>query len=84
MVECITDIIVIVACTILFYVVFKTMKGGITITYKQEFSEKDRQFLEDLYNKEGDPKEKEMQETFDNVVQAINEIMLGAEDQTNG
>ena len=80
-----TDILLMgILCTILF-VSFKFMNASITIVYKQEFSEEDRQLLEDLYNKDGEMKEKmSMDEALDSAVQAINDIMLDNEEGSNG
>lgn len=79
-----TDILLMaILCTILF-VSFKFMNASITITYKQEFSEEDRQLLEDLYNKDGDMKDKlDMNEALDTAVRAINDIMLDNEEDRN-
>lgn len=72
-----TDIILIMILNVMMYGLFKLMKADITITYKQEFSEEDRQLLEDLYNNEGDPKsEYDMKDAFDAVVRTVNDIML--------
>lgn len=74
---------------IIFVVVYALVKGcniNINVTLKQEFSEDDRQLLEDIYNKDGDLKDREtvMMEALDNAVRNINNIMLDAEDDTNG
>lgn len=56
----------------------------IVITHKQEFTESDRQLLEDLYNQNGDPKDAEaLQDSFDEMVKTVNSIMLD-EENTNG
>ncbi len=74
---------------IIFVVLYALVKGcniNINVTLKQEFSEDDRQLLEDIYNKDGDLKDREtvMMEALDNAVRNINNIMLDAEDDTNG
>ena len=74
---------------IIFVVVYALLKGcqiNINVTFKQEFSEDDRQLLEDIYNKDGDVKDREavMMEALDNAVRNINNIMLDVEDDTNG
>ena len=81
-----TDIILIVF--VIFVVIYALIKGtvvNINVTVKQEFSEEDRQLLEDIFNKVGDPKhEYETKEAFDQAVKAINDLMLGNEEESNG
>lgn len=81
-----TDILLIIIINIMMYGLFRLMKADITITYKQEFSDDDRQLLEDMYNSDGDMKNREavMMEALDNAVRNINNIMLDVEDDTNG
>ena len=53
---------------------------NINIIIKQEFSDSDRQLLEDLYNQDGELKDKretQMLEALDGAVRSINNIMLG-------
>lgn len=73
---------------IIFVVLYALIKGtvvNINVTVKQEFSAEDRQLLEDVFNKEGDVKrEFDTQEAFDEAVKAINDIMLGNEEDING
>lgn len=70
---------------IIFIVVYAIIKGcniNINISVKQEFSNEDRQLLEDLFNKDGDLKDKddEARAALDELVQTVNSIMLGEED----
>lgn len=71
-----------------FIIIYALVKGcdiNINISVKQEFSAEDRQLLEDVFNKEGDPKKGfDTQEAFDEAVKAINDIMLGNEEEANG
>lgn len=82
-----TDIILIMLLNIVMYALFKLMKADITITIKQEFSESDRQLLEDIYNQDGDLKDKreeQMLEALDSAVRNINSILLDSEEGING
>lgn len=73
----ITDFILIMILTVIMFGLFKFMNANITIIYKQEFSEEDRQLLEDLYNNEGEPKDQyDVKEAFDELVKNVNNIML--------
>lgn len=74
---------------IILVVIYALVKGcniNINVTVKQEISEDDRQLLEDIYNNDGDMKNREavMMDALDNAVRNINNIMLDAEDDTNG
>lgn len=82
-----TDILIIILLNVIMYSVFKLMKADISITIKQEFSESDRQLLEDIYNQDGDLKdrrEEQMLEALDSAVRNINSIILDSEEDTNG
>lgn len=82
-----TDILLIMLLNIVMYALFKLMKANITITIKQEFSESDRQLLEDIYNQDGDLKDKreeQMLEALDSAVRNINSIILDSEEGING
>ena len=64
------------------------LKGNhnINIVIKQEFSDSDRQLLEDLYNHDGELKDKretQMLEALDGAVRSINNIMLGTEEESD-
>lgn len=77
-----TDIILLMIWTTMLLAIFKFMKAEITINYKQEFSDEDRKLLEDLYNNDGDPKEKyDVNEAFDNLVKTVNDIMLDSTEE---
>ena len=70
---------------IVFVIIYALIKGcniNININIKQEFSNEDRQLLEDLFNKDGDLKDKddEAMAALDELVQTVNSIMLGEED----
>lgn len=65
------------------------LKGNhnINIVLKQEFSDSDRQLLEDIYNKDGefkDKRETQMLAALDDAVRSINNIMLGTEEESDG
>ena len=82
-----TDILLIMLLNIVMYGLFKFMKADITIIIKQEFSESDRQLLEDIYNQDGDLKDKreeQMLESLDSAVRNINSIILDSEEGMNG
>lgn len=81
----ITLIVVIVAFMIfatLLIFHFMDIEHNINISVKQEFSESDRQLLEDIYNEKGDMKDKdnEVMEALDEVIKNINDVMLDKED----
>jgi len=59
---------------------------SINIVYKQQFSEEDRKLLEDLYNEDGEFKNKNMDmlETLDGAIREINSIMTGVEEESDG
>lgn len=69
---------------VVLYALFRGCAVNINVTYRQEFSEHDRQLLEDIYNKEGDPDSKiSYNAEFDNLIKTVNDIMLGEEEQLN-
>lgn len=74
---------------IIFVIIYALIKGcsvNINISVKQEFSQEDRQLLEDLFNEKGEIKDKDndVQSSFDELVKNVNNLMLGVEDDTNG
>ena len=74
---------------IFFVVLYALLKGcniNININVKQEFSQEDRQLLEDLFNEKGEIKDanNDIQSSFDELVKNVNNLMLGVEDDTNG
>ena len=73
---------------VIFVVIYALIKGtvvNINVTVKQEFSAEDRQLLEDVFNKDGEVKgQYDTQEAFDQAVKAINDLMLGSEEESNG
>ncbi len=72
---------------VIFVVIYALVKGcsiNININFKQEFSQEDRALLEDLFNKDGEPKEESDTVTFDDVLKNVNAIMLGDEESING
>ena len=79
---------VLTVCVVLviIYALFKGCNININVTLKQEFSQEDRQLLEDIYNDKGELKrdDLELQNAFDEIVKNVNDIMLGVEDDTNG
>lgn len=69
---------------IVFVIIYALVEGcnvNININVKQEFSSEDRQLLEDLFNKDGDPKTVEETVNVDEVLKNINDFMLGNEDR---
>lgn len=66
------------------YALIRGCHINININVKQEFSQEDRALLEDLYNKDGDSKQDDMQESLDTLVKNINSLMLGDEENLNG
>ena len=81
-----TEYLLIILIT--FVIIYALVKGctvNINISVKQEFSAEDRQLLEDVFNKDGDPKsEYDVKEAFDSVVKSINDIMLDNEEESDG
>ena len=69
---------------VVLYALFKGCSINININLKQEFSQEDRALLEDLFNKDGELKEKSDDITFDDVLRNVNAIMLGDEESING
>lgn len=65
------------------YALIKGCSVNINITVKQEFSAEDRQLLEDLYNKDGDPIN-DYKAAVDDVLKEVNNIMLDREDDIDG
>ena len=83
MVEYILTIFIIL---VVFYALIKGCTININVSLKQEFSAEDRELLEDLFNKEGEPKDKSAQvkDALDEVLKNVNAIMLGDEENING
>ncbi len=82
-----TEYLLIVLITfVIIYALAEGCSVNINISVKQEFSAEDRQLLEDIYNKDGDFKnsDNDVMETLDNVVKAVNNIMLDNEEESNG
>ncbi|MBP5596728.1 MAG: hypothetical protein J6Y02_15180 [Pseudobutyrivibrio sp.] len=79
-------LLIILVTFVIIYALIKGCNININVTIKQEISEDDRQLLEDMYNSDGDMKNREavMMEALDNAVRNINNIMLDVEDDTNG
>ena len=70
-------LLIILVTFVIIYALIKGCNININISVKQEFSAEDRQLLEDLYNNEGEPKEKfDVNEAFDSLVKSVNDIML--------
>ena len=74
---------------IFFVIVYALVKGcnvNININVKQEFSQEDRQLLEDLFNEQGEYKDNknDVQESLDELIKNVNSVMLGLEDDTDG
>lgn len=80
MVEYILTVLII---GVIIYALLKGCSVNININVKQEFSQEDRQLLEDLYNKDGDPKDN-TQDQLEAVVKSINSIMLDSEEELDG
>ena len=74
---------------IFFVIVYALIKGcsvNININVKQEFSQEDRQLLEDIFNEQGEYKDNknDVQESLDELIKNVNSVMLGLEDDTDG
>lgn len=82
---CVQLILITVLIIALFWKIFGN-SGDISVTVKQEFSESDRQLLEDIYNEKGDLKnnDAEVLEALDEAVKNINNIMYDTEVDVNG
>ena len=70
---------------IVFVIIYALIKGcniNINVNVKQEFSAEDRKLLEDLFNEDGELKNKDesAQAALDELIQNVNSIMLGEED----
>lgn len=79
-------LLIILVTFVIIYALIKGCNININITVKQEFNDSDRQLLEDIYNKDGDIKNREtvMMEALDEAVRNINNIMLDNEEESNG
>lgn len=78
-------ILIVLVTFVIIYALVKGCNININISVKQEFSAEDRQLLEDVFNKDGEPKDGyDVAEAFDNVVKSINDIMLDNEEESNG
>lgn len=78
----ITDFILMTILIVIVFGLFKLMNANITIVYKQEFSDEDRQLLEDLYNNEGDPKSQyNVDKAFDSLIKSVNDLMLDNDEE---
>lgn len=78
----ITDFILMTILIVIVFGFFKLMNANITIVYKQEFSDEDRQLLEDLYNNEGDPKSQyNVDKAFDSLIKSVNDLMLDNDEE---
>lgn len=58
----------------------KNVNLNLNINVKQEFSEADRQLLEDLYNNDGDLKQPDDQPNIDDIIKSVNDLMVGSEE----
>lgn len=58
----------------------KNANLNLNINVKQEFSEADRQLLEDLYNNDGDLKQPDDQPNIDDIIKSVNDLMVGSEE----
>ena len=74
-------IFIVIVVFIIIYALVEGCNVNININVKQEFSSEDRQLLEDLFNKDGDPKTVEETVNVDEVLKNINDFMLGNEDR---
>lgn len=75
-------LLIILVTFVIIYALIKGCNININISVKQEFSAEDRQLLEDLYNKEGEPKSQyNVKEAFDDLVKSVNDIMLDNEEE---
>jgi hypothetical protein len=74
-------IFIVIVVFVIIYALVEGCNVNININVKQEFSSEDRQLLEDLFNKDGDPKTVEETVNVDEVLKNINDFMLGNEDR---
>lgn len=74
-------IFIVIVVFVIIYALVEGCNVNININVKQEFSSEDRQLLEDLFNKDGDPKTVEATVNVDEVLKNINDFMLGNEDR---
>ena len=84
MVEYILTVFIIL---VVLYALIKGCNVNINITFKQEFCEEDRQLLQDLYDKDGEERDKQderLRESLDDAVRSINNLMLGIEEESDG
>lgn len=75
-------ILILLVGFVIIYALAEGCNVNINISVKQEFSSEDRALLEDLFNKDGDPKDTyEKAVNVDEVLKNINDFMLGNEDR---
>lgn len=74
-------IFIVIVVFVIIYALVEGCNVNININVKQGFSSEDRQLLEDLFNKDGDPKTVEETVNVDEVLKNINDFMLGNEDR---
>lgn len=78
-------LLIILVTFVIIYALIKGCNINININVKQQFSEEDRQLLEDVFNKDGEiKKDYDVKEAFDSVVKTINDIMLDNEEESDG
>ena len=79
-------LLIILVTFVIIYALVKGCSVNINISVKQEFSAEDRKLLEDLYNGEGDFKDskQDVQDSLDNMIKTINDIMLDNTEESNG
>lgn len=72
----------VITSAVLFIFVFVVLKGinvNVNINVCQKIDAEDKAFLEDLYNKDGDPKEVSDEVTLDELMKSVNAFMVGDE-----
>ena len=75
-------ILILLVGFVIIYALAEGCNVNINISVKQEFSSEDRALLEDLFNKDGDPKDTyDKAVNVDEVLKNINDFMLGNEDK---
>lgn len=73
-------VIVSIVLIIFVLVVIKGINLEVNININQKIDDADKAFLEDLYNKEGDPKENREENTIDDILKVVNSFMTDNEE----
>lgn len=85
MLDVVSVVFILFTIGVIMYALAEGCNININVTFKHEVQQDYMDMLEDLYNKDGDEKERlDINEALDTAVQAINDIMLDNEEESHG